>query len=275
MRSSGLGHRQPERAPARGQEVELDAGLLGDLARRVAGLGAERAAPPGRARACPPPRRGGAPRRSCRCACSSSSSLPRASRAASSSRPSSSPSASQSMRRSRNLPGSNIRWVPVHSVNPHYVALAKRPGKGEGDAQAPHSWRRPRLHRGGVCHERERRSRIADHVREDQGRDDPEQGHQEGHDRPQSTYDGHAGGDRACRPDRRDGRGRGHRSHGPSGATGATGATGAPGTSVQPARAPSPRPATGASSTATRSARRRRSCAPARRMPPSATARST
>ena len=35
--------RQAERAPAGGQEGELDAGLLGDLARRVARLGAERA----------------------------------------------------------------------------------------------------------------------------------------------------------------------------------------------------------------------------------------
>ena len=33
--------RQPERAPAGGQEGQLHAGLLGDLARRVAGLGAE------------------------------------------------------------------------------------------------------------------------------------------------------------------------------------------------------------------------------------------
>ena len=39
----GVRDGQPERAPAGGQELELDAGLLGDLARRVARLGAERA----------------------------------------------------------------------------------------------------------------------------------------------------------------------------------------------------------------------------------------
>ena len=47
--------------------------------------------------------------------------------------------------------------------------------------------------------ERERRRRVADHVREDQGRHDPEQGHQEGHDLGRPPDHGHAEGDQARR----------------------------------------------------------------------------